>query len=197
MNRNHNTKNKLLKNIALTSCLLSSFTGAFSQLQASFGTARWATQPKPDLGINALMDAVGNNDIKETRRLLDTGIDPNTPDAFRYRPLDIAPSPEMVYLLYGYRADVNKPNQFGDTPLHTAVYNCLPEVVEALLGSGADLNIKNRNNDTPISMAQLAVERGSLLNGSCTTKDIATNEERDQYKYILEIFNEFVCGLND
>jgi ankyrin repeat protein len=137
------------------------------------------------------MDAVGNNDIKEARRLLNIGIDPNTPDAFGYRPLDGAMTSEMVYLLNRYGAQINQPNKFSDTPLHTAVYNCFPEVVEALLEIGADPSIENQNNDTPLSMARKAVEKGSFLNGSRTTKDITTDEERDQYKRILEILNEW------
>ena len=51
-------------------------------------------------------------------------------------------------------ADVNKKDEYGDTPFKmAATWNSNPEVLKALIEAGTDVNAKNINEDTPLSLA--------------------------------------------
>ena len=60
---------------------------------------------------------------------------------------------EVVQSLIGRGADVNKSNDYGNTPLYIAAYFGHLEVVRALLAAGADVNRSNNIGQTPLSGA--------------------------------------------
>ena len=50
-------------------------------------------------------------------------------------------------------ADVNIPNENGDTPLIDAAYLGTNDIFEYLLNNGADADIANNSGDTAMTMA--------------------------------------------
>jgi ankyrin repeat protein len=60
-----------------------------------------------------------------------------------------------IATLLKYKADVNRPNQMGDTPLHFAVRNGHADVVNALLKSPkVKVNAANSDGETPLLLAR-------------------------------------------
>ncbi len=59
---------------------------------------------------------------------------------------------EIVKMLFEKKsiADVNKPDNVGDTALILAVINCHPEIVKILLANGADVNFQDRLGKTAL-----------------------------------------------
>jgi hypothetical protein len=49
--------------------------------------------------------------------------------------------------------DINAPDKFGDTPLHTAVRSNFPETTDLLLDHGANPNAQNLLGDSPLHLA--------------------------------------------
>jgi ankyrin repeat protein len=71
--------------------------------------------------------------------------------------------PAIVRLLVQNKADINKQNRKGETPLIVAVEENEPEMVKLLLECGADWSIKYQNNEVskkPINALQLAKLKG-------------------------------------
>ena len=60
---------------------------------------------------------------------------------------------EVVQALLGARADVNKANEYGETPLHSASQHGHLEVLQALLGAEADVNKADNDGETPLHSA--------------------------------------------
>jgi ankyrin repeat protein len=83
-------------------------------------------------GITRLHDAVQKHDMDQITRLLESGADPNIPDALDHLPLN-----------YG-----------GSYPLHYAVEQGSVEIVELLLKYGANPNLRNGDQELPIEVAQ-------------------------------------------
>ena len=74
---------------------------------------------------NELIEAVIRNDIKKVQRLLELGLDPNFVDIDNpNHTLHIAvrePNYEIVKALLDMKADVNRMDEYGDTPLLSAI----------------------------------------------------------------------------
>jgi ankyrin repeat protein len=71
---------------------------------------------------------------------------------------------KLSEFLISHGADVNATNGFGDTPLHTAVFQCansaesrmmmiINDAIDPLLNHGAGINAQNNNGDTPLHIA--------------------------------------------
>ncbi len=69
-------------------------------------------------------------------------------------PLYHTQSPEIAALLLTRRANPNKGDKQGNTPLHMAVLNENWSLADVLLAKGADINKDNDDGNTPINVAQ-------------------------------------------
>jgi hypothetical protein len=122
-------------------------------------------------------------------RLLDTGANPNAMDRCGYTPLHAANTPEIVDLLLNTEADINHPNQLGDTPLRIAVADRHPklECIKALLRQGADKDIQDAKGKTSLEAVQDAIEFG-VVDSSRSTSTKIDNNARKVYAEVLELF---------
>ena len=77
--------------------------------------------------------------------------------ATRYNRIDV------VKLLLHEGADVNKQNDYKNTPLHLAARDNYTEVARLLIQNGADVNIRNYLNNTPLDNARKGSEVERLL----------------------------------
>jgi ankyrin repeat protein len=182
MNKNHNTKNKLLKNITLTGCLLSSFAGTFPQLQAT-----------------TLHGSIAANNIKEAQRLLEyTGV--NQKNAAGFSAIHFARTPEAINLLYYFKANVNATDQDGNTPLHLRLLDILyatnPIVVNnaltcarQLLANGADPTQPNNEGYTPLAIAFKASKSHIFCDGQRSPTPVP-NEVHIAYTEILKLLQK-------
>jgi len=96
----------------------------------------------------------GASDLVEL--LLKTGVDPNQPDKYGFRPLYVAAQnghADVVKLLLSNGSDVNKANKNGDTPLYWAAKNGHADVVKLLIAQGANINQANKDGYTPLNWA--------------------------------------------
>jgi ankyrin repeat protein len=186
MNRNHNTKNKLLKNIALTGCLLSSFAGTPSQLQAAV-----RLQAGPQDSIHA-MTYTGN--MAAVRRLIGNGDDVNQRNSAGLTPLFYANDPMTISSLCNLDADVDAQNPNGDTPLHLLMYkihhaaatNNNLACIRQLLLEGVDIRTPNNRGRTPLTIASDAVTGNRFRDGEHDTA--ITPEARQAYGKIMDLF---------
>lgn len=132
----------------------------------------------PREGSTSLHVAVGREDLRLARLLLDAGADPNAKDGWGYSPLEAffesfpEPGPEDLALLLIERgAKVNShggalvdniDGRGGSTPLHLAAGDNQLRVAQALLDRGADANDRAWNGWTPIHWARSAEMIGLL-----------------------------------
>jgi ankyrin repeat protein len=144
----------------------------YNELVPLFGPQ--AGQPRPQASrpqAGQLHRAVANGNREETLRLLEAGADPNERHMGYTAFLCVCDlcvcDPWFVRTLHQYKADINAPNEFGDTPLHLAIWDdhMQIELVEALLQCGAKIDIKNRRNDTPVDMVRQALKENIIVNG--------------------------------
>eukprot|EP01047_Picozoa_sp_COSAG01_P014058 COSAG01_NODE_676_length_14324_cov_17.420105_19_plen_542_part_00 len=131
----------------------------------------------------AFVDACEAGDVAAARRFLAQGGDPNSKDQ-GFPALYVAAQKghiEVVQLLLGGGAAVDRPAKNGATPLSVASWNGHVAVVGALLGGGAAVDQPNKNGATSLYIASekghvAAVE--ALLGGGAAvdrpTKDGAT-----------------------
>ncbi|KAL0477721.1 hypothetical protein AKO1_005234 [Acrasis kona] len=61
---------------------------------------------------------------------------------------------DAVRILITFGADVNKPTNLNNTPLHTAAKNRSSKVAVILIKNGADYTIKNNENQTAVERAR-------------------------------------------
>jgi len=61
---------------------------------------------------------------------------------------------EIVKLLIENGADINKSDNYGQTPLFIACQNGYLEIVKLLIENGADINKSNNNGKTPLFIAR-------------------------------------------
>ncbi|MDR2371752.1 MAG: ankyrin repeat domain-containing protein [Puniceicoccales bacterium] len=131
------------------------------------------------LQAKSIYDAVADNDIEGVRRLLDAGVDPNKiHDRFGCAPLHIVQTPEMVELLCGRGANINGPDQWGNTPLLCALSFGSPnlKLIEKLLQKGARIDILNQRGQTPVSLVQQAIDKRIVSGGRPSDASISLNE---------------------
>ncbi|HVW99964.1 MAG TPA: ankyrin repeat domain-containing protein [Candidatus Babeliaceae bacterium] len=101
--------------------------------------------------------------------LLNNKVDPNVCE-FKgmATPLHFALSAQAVNLLVNAGASVNKGEQQGLTPLHSAVRRGRLEVVKAIIDHKAEVNAETYNHETPLFFAQSYDILDTLLqNGAC------------------------------
>ena len=115
--------------------------------------------PSEGLRLNRhpLHYAVFKNDFNTVNRLLGEGASPRQTMADGQTPLHVAECnlPRMCELLLKQGAQVNAPDSFSGTPLHTAVaFQTDLEVVKILVGYGANIHLKDADGLTPLALAE-------------------------------------------
>jgi ankyrin repeat protein len=126
-----------------------------------------------------LFRAVANDSARSVTRLLDRGLDPNTPDADGQLPLVAAlkeESASVVEVLLKHPAlKPDLPNRAGETPLMMAALRADTRWMERLLSMGAQVN---REGWTPLHYAAsspeakavvLLLDRGAEINAVSPT----------------------------
>lgn len=130
----------------------------------------WALLRQSPEGMRALLDAGANpaqpglggatvlhmaamaDDVRYLTILLDRGADPNAPHGVTQAPpLSAAlmnPNDAAFGLLLAHRADPNRADRLGNTPLHVAAQTHRPALVLKLLEAGADPARRNQHGDT-------------------------------------------------
>lgn len=97
--------------------------------------------------LHHMLESCKAGNLERIKLLLDAGAElPDIHDAVENGHV------EVVIFLISKGADVNKANDFKDTPLHLACSRGHLDVVKVLLASGADKNSLNRTG-TPLYMA--------------------------------------------
>ena len=61
---------------------------------------------------------------------------------------------DIIKVLINAGVDIQKPGQFGYTPLHAAAQNGHLEVVQTLVKYGGSVNCKNKDGDTPLILGK-------------------------------------------
>ena len=61
---------------------------------------------------------------------------------------------DLIRLLLQKRADVNKRDRFGNTPVHLAAYMNSIEAIAMLIKHGASVNITNDVGEKPVNAAR-------------------------------------------
>jgi ankyrin repeat protein len=152
---------------------------AYTEVQKLFSQVR----------AKSLYDAVMDNDIAEVHWLLQAGADPNGIDKYGYLPLQCAKTMEMIDLLRRNGADINRPNQWGDPTLRTAVSVPHPdlEYIKQLLLRGADKNTKDGRGRTSVEAVQIAIEYGIVFNSRFNSL-LIDDEARITYAKVLVLF---------
>jgi ankyrin repeat protein len=99
-------------------------------------------------------------DAAGAREALSEGDDPNAADGQGFTALHLAAQecqPDVATLLLDHGAQVDAMNQFGNTPLFTAVFNSRGNgsVINLLRDRGADPHRANQSGQTPVGLARL------------------------------------------
>lgn len=103
-----------------------------------------------------ILEAIMNNDCKYIIKYLESGNKLDYVDQRGESYLHKAARNdnfEVVDLLIRYGLDVNKKNNFHDTPLHLAVQFNNLSIVDRLIFKGANVNCKNKKMITPLHIA--------------------------------------------
>ncbi len=128
-----------------------------------------------------LLEAVKANDIDAIQRLLDDGVNINTPVIGDGTALMIAVKRRdapMAQALINLGADVNQASMYDGNPLIIAAKTNNLALAQLLIDHGADVNSYVRRDETPLinattrghlEMTQLLIEHGADVNLSITT----------------------------
>ena len=105
---------------------------------------------------SAIATAAKNDDLAQSRELIQSGVDVNLPEPDGTTPLLWAvynSSPELVDILLDAGADPNIANKLDITPLLQASRYGNAEVMSSLLASGASIEYTSLNSEPPILAA--------------------------------------------
>jgi uncharacterized protein len=110
-------------------------------------------------GRTPLHYAAVDADIVSVRRLLDSGMDPKTPDDEGWTPLHFAAqsnSVEIAEQLLSAGASVDPCDSHGNTPLFKAVFNSRGkgDVIRLLRARGANPYAMNKHGVSPLKLAR-------------------------------------------
>jgi ankyrin repeat protein len=104
-----------------------------------------------------LLEATGENNLPEVRRLLSIGADVNAKDNWHDRtPLHVACEKghvQVVKELVEHGADVDVKDKDGSSPLHWACAKGHLAVVNELLSRGANIEVEDIDGNTPLHLA--------------------------------------------
>lgn len=103
-------------------------------------SASWKNRRTIMILNDKLYNAVAIGDIKEVKRLIKAGADPNIVDEYATTPLYVSAMLgyiKIVTILLEARADVNHPDYKGRTPLDVATFEGNTEIVNLLKEHGA------------------------------------------------------------
>uniref|UniRef100_A0A0C9QZ02 Pyx_5 protein n=1 Tax=Fopius arisanus TaxID=64838 RepID=A0A0C9QZ02_9HYME len=109
-------------------------------------------------GQTALHLAARSHSLECVEALLRNGsCDPNVDDNDGRTPLHLALGRsvlayDVTEFLIGWRADVNRADKYGYTPLHVAALNELSQCVDVLIQYGADLSARTKGGTTALSI---------------------------------------------
>jgi len=106
--------------------------------------------------IEDLITAINLDDLEEARKILKSGIIPNSSSGGRYSPLHVAAwagRTEMTKMLINAGADINAREALtGKTPIYNAFSY---DVIKMLIDAGADVNIQDTNDHNTVLHNQL------------------------------------------
>jgi ankyrin repeat protein len=132
-------------------------------VNAVLGSVHLIIHQTNDWGGNALISAVDSNDISVLGALIDMEMDVDhqinsgLTALHRIANQSFAIPDEqstMVKLLSLAGANINKPDNQGNTPLHLAAKRGNNHVVKSLYKLGASLNLRNKDGKTPLDIAK-------------------------------------------
>jgi cytohesin len=123
-------------------------------------------KPKIHSPYGPLLYQAARSDISIVKRLLDSGLDPNS-GVNEFTPLHLLGGGNQgdrsydtdqtiqakIHLLIRYGANPNLQDQHGQTPLHIAAKHNTPAAVKALLEEKANPNLQDRDGNTPLHLA--------------------------------------------
>ena len=113
------------------------------------------------MGETSLMMALSYNKMKISKLLINYGADVNIMKNFNNgdSALDIAiihDNVDMVELLIEKKAFLDKPNEFGNTPLLTSIYNNQHQIAKLLIKNNANINLANHKGFDAYTLAILS-----------------------------------------
>lgn len=112
---------------------------------------------KPILAELKLIRCVNNNNVEETKNLLESGVSANSTDSLKRSALHIAVSRgyrEVVELLLKHGADPNKRDSIQNTPLHLAACSHNLAIITLLITAGADVDSQDMHGRHPLQLAR-------------------------------------------
>ncbi len=110
---------------------------------------------KNGAGLAPLHVAAAKGNIKVVEALLSgSQTDVNIKSKLGKTPLCYTDSPAIASVLLARRANPQKGDKEGNTPLHRAILNENWELADVLIQKGADVNVENDDGNTPINVAQ-------------------------------------------
>ena len=105
-------------------------------------------------GVNPLIVAVDNGDLKVIRLLIKAGAEVDAPGISPLHHAAAGDRPEIARTLITAGADIEMRNQIGQSILHVAVDAKSLKIVEALIKAGAKINAEDAEGHTPLYLAQ-------------------------------------------
>ncbi len=133
-----------------------------------------------------LENAILNSDMKQVRRHLEAGVDPNQSiGGNNGYPLHYAAhNANVIQLLVDHGANVNIKDGKGRTPLHIAAVMAYMEGIQALIKNGADVNAVDDEGNTPLMLAQRGTPAGSFFSNLGVSM---SEEEKLKRKKIMDL----------
>ncbi|XP_044766940.1 ankyrin repeat domain-containing protein 54-like [Coccinella septempunctata] len=142
---------------------------------------------KPILAELKLIRCVNNNNVEETKNLLESGVSANSTDSMKRSALHIAVSRgyrEVVELLVKHGADPNKRDSIQNTPLHLAACSHNLAIITLLIKAGADVDSQDMHGRHPL---QLAKSKLQILQRNWQQGHIEMTKLRAEVKDVIDL----------